>query len=73
MPRTAESTDRITVGLTRRSSEELDQLQNDIGLSKTDLVNRSIGLYKFVMDQINSGSSIVIRDAEGTDSLVHMQ
>lgn len=76
MPKTAKGslgTDRITVGLTRRSADELESLHRETGLSKTDLVNRSIGLYKFITDQLEKGEQLLIRDANGNDMLVHMQ
>ncbi|HEY6810413.1 MAG TPA: hypothetical protein VIZ70_04740 [Propionibacteriaceae bacterium] len=76
MPKTAQtsvSADRITVGLTKRSAEELEYLHGETGLSKTDLVNRSIGLYKFITDHLEKGEQLVIRDRDGKDMLVHMQ
>jgi len=65
--------DRITVGLTRRSADELDSLQQQTGLSKTDLVNRSIGMYKFLGDQIERGRELLVHDPDGTEWLVHVQ
>jgi hypothetical protein len=65
--------DRITVGLTKRSADELERLQHETGLSKTDLVNRAIGLYKFITDHLERGEQLLIRDADGKDMLVHMQ
>jgi hypothetical protein len=67
------SVDRITVGLTKRSTEELESLHRETGLSKTDLVNRAIGLYKFITDHLERGEQIIIRDPNGNDMLVHMQ
>jgi hypothetical protein len=61
------------VGLTKRSADELERLQRETGLSKTDLVNRAIGLYKFVTDHLEMGEQLLIRDANGNDMLVHMQ
>jgi hypothetical protein len=76
LPKTVESqlsADRITVGLTRRSTDELDALQIQTGLSKTDLVNRAIGLYKFITDHLAKGDELLIRDTKGNQMVVHLQ
>lgn len=49
VPRT--SAERITVGLTRRSSEDLARLAEDTGMTKTDLINRAIGLYTLMIEK----------------------
>jgi hypothetical protein len=76
LPKTAQSSlsaDRITVGLTKRTADELEFLHRETGLSKTDLVNRAVGLYKFITDRIEKGDQLLIRDADSNDMLVHMQ
>jgi hypothetical protein len=75
MPNQAETqTERITIGLTRRSVEELAELQKETGLSKTDLINRSIGLYKFITERMDSGWNVVIKNEETKESyVVHLQ
>jgi hypothetical protein len=76
MPKTLQSSvtaDRITVGLTKRSVDELEHLGRVTGLSKTDLVNRSIGLYKFITDHLEKGEELLLRDRDGSAMLVHMQ
>jgi hypothetical protein len=67
------SVDRITVGLTKRGAEELESLHRETGLSKTDLVNRSISLYKFITDHIEKGDQLLMRDGTGNDMLVYLQ
>jgi hypothetical protein len=76
MPKTLQSSvsaDRITVGLTKRSVDELEHLGRVTGLSKTDLVNRSIGLYKFITDHLEKGEQLLIQDRDGNAMLVHMR
>jgi hypothetical protein len=78
MPNQAEAQatgiDRITIGLTKRSTEEIAELQSETGLSKTDLINRSIGLYKFITERMEAGWDVVLRDREtGETLLVHLQ
>jgi hypothetical protein len=52
-PRT--SAERITVGLTRRSSEELTKLTEESGMTKTDLINRAVGLYALMVEKAEAG------------------
>jgi hypothetical protein len=59
---TGENTaERITVGLIRKVSNQLEQLQST-GLSKTDIVNRSISLYAFVTAEQDAGNEILVRN-----------
>lgn len=53
LPRT--SAERITVGLTRRNSEDLAKLTEETGMTKTDLINRAIGLYTLMADKADEG------------------
>jgi hypothetical protein len=66
--------DRITIGLTKRSVDELAALQDQTGLSKTDLINRSIGLYKFITEKMDSDWDVVLQNQKtGENLLVHLQ
>jgi hypothetical protein len=49
------STERITVGLTRRNSEDLARLADETGMSKTDIINRALGLYTLMVDKAEVG------------------
>jgi hypothetical protein len=60
----AQAVDRITVALVRKAGDDLQALQERTDLSKTDLVNRAISLYKFIEDQIEAGNELLIRDPE---------
>lgn len=53
--------DRITVGLIPRAVEELQDLQDRTGMSKTDLVNRAISLYAFLAAQEQDGYELLRR------------
>jgi hypothetical protein len=57
-------TDRITVALIPQAAEDLQQLQDRTGLSKTDIVNRAITLYEFINAQLGAGRDLLIRDNE---------
>jgi hypothetical protein len=66
--RTPQAVDRITVALVRRAGDDLQELQERTGLSKTDLVNRAISLYKFVEDQTEEGKELLVRDPKSKDT-----
>lgn len=54
--------ERITVALVPKAVEDLKQLQDRTSLSKTDVANRAISLYKFIDEQIREGRDVLIRD-----------
>jgi hypothetical protein len=55
-------TERITVALIPRSAADLQYLVDATGLSKTDLVNRALQLYKWVEESLAAGQEVTIRD-----------
>lgn len=65
---TAQAADRITVALVRKAGDDLQDLQDKTGLSKTDLVNRAISLYKFIEDQTEAGNELLVRDPKTKDT-----
>ncbi|HSZ45270.1 MAG TPA: hypothetical protein VK823_08030 [Streptosporangiaceae bacterium] len=58
-PQTAE---RITVALIPKAAEDLQNLQDRTGLSKTDITNRAISLYEFIDAQLRADRDVLIRD-----------
>jgi alpha-galactosidase len=50
--------ERITVGLIPKVVRELDDLQSSTGMSKTDIVNRAVSLYRFLAEQLEHGEEI---------------
>jgi hypothetical protein len=56
------SGERITVALIAKAAEDLQRLQSATGLSKTDIVNRSISLYDFLQTQMDANNDIIVRD-----------
>lgn len=60
--------DRITVALVRKAGEDLQQLQDRTGLSKTDIVNRAISLYEFLDAQLQAGKDLIVRDQNTGES-----
>lgn len=63
-----QAVDRITVALVRKAGDDLHALQERTDLSKTDLVNRAISLYKFIEDQIQAGNELLVRDPKTKDT-----
>ena len=63
--------DRITVALIPRAAGDLQHLQEQTSLSKTDLVNRAISLYEFVNDQLCAGRELLVRD-NGTTQVLRL-
>jgi len=67
MARKAESQlglDRISVTLIPKASEDLEALSRATGLSKTDLVNRAVQLYAFVVGEQSRGQDLALRDQD---------
>jgi Ribbon-helix-helix domain len=56
--------DRLSVSLIPRTVEELEQLHEKTGMSKTDIVNRAISLYAFVTEQLDSGQELLVRNPQ---------
>jgi hypothetical protein len=56
--------ERITVALTTRAARELEELQDQLELNKTDVVNRALSLYRLVEGERAEGSKIAFFDPE---------
>lgn len=54
--------ERITVALVRKAGEDLQQLQDRTGMSKTDIVNRAISVYEFIESEVQAGNDLFVRD-----------
>lgn len=62
---------RVTVNLTPRAVDALDRLCFATSYSKTDVVNRAIQLYGIINELMEAGS-LVVRQADGGESIVHI-
>lgn len=74
MPATPNDLTRTTVNLIRRSVDALDELHASLDLSKTDIINRSIQVYRFLQELMdeNGGSSIVVVRKDGSVERIHI-
>jgi|GEM_PF-1527111 len=67
-------TERITVALLKQVARELRLLQRMTGLSKTDIVNRAISLYLFIVKAIRNNQDILLQDrSTGETQLIRLQ
>ncbi len=67
------ATERMSVGLIPRATEDLQELLTLTGLSKTDVINRAISLYRFVGQELAQGNELVVRNGEtGQTERVHL-
>ena len=62
------SSERITVALIPKAVADLQHLQDSTSLSKTDLVNRAISLYKFIDGQTRAGKDLLVRDIKSGET-----
>jgi predicted transcriptional regulator len=66
-------TRRITVGLIRKTADQLDRLAERTGMTSTDIVNRAITLAAFVVEQTEAGRELLVRDpTTGETAKVHL-
>lgn len=54
--------ERITVALIPQAAQDLRRLQERTGLSRTDIINRAIALYRFIEAQLRERRDLIIRD-----------
>lgn len=64
------ASERITVGLVPRVSEQLQRLQERTSFSKTDLVNRAITLYEYVEAEASKGNDLLVRQKDSGELFV---
>jgi hypothetical protein len=57
---------RVTVNLTPKSANSLEHISRTTGLSKTDVINRSLQVYQVVEELLDKGKgSILIKHPSG--------
>jgi hypothetical protein len=57
---------RVTVNLTPKSADSLEAISGTTGLSKTDVINRALQVYKVVEELLDrGGGSILIKHPNG--------
>lgn len=71
-PANPSGNDRITVTLIPDAQEHLQALTERTGMSKTDIVNRSVSLYEFVQSEMAAGGELRLQRPSGEVYLVKL-
>jgi hypothetical protein len=65
--------ERVTVNLTGRAADSLEQAAKLTGNSKTDTINRALQVYAYLEQVTNDGGSIYVRESpDGELQLIKM-
>jgi hypothetical protein len=64
--------ERFTVTLIPTAVQAVATLMRLTGLSKTDVLNRSVQVYAFLAQQMAEGKEVLLRDKEGNTERVHI-
>jgi len=64
--------EKVTVNLTKRSVEALDDLVTATGETKTDAINKALQVYAFIQRQLDAGGAVYLREA-GSDQAERLQ
>ena len=62
--------ERITAILIPQAVDDLKHLQDATGLSRADIANRAITLYRFINDELCTGRDVLIRDTGSGETWV---
>jgi hypothetical protein len=58
--------DRFPVSLSPQTVLDLQMLKDDLGVRKTDSINRGVSLYRFVQQELAAGNQLLLRAPDGT-------
>ncbi|MGA5102995.1 hypothetical protein ACPCC3_05045 [Streptomyces cellulosae] len=64
--------ERFTVTLIAAAVQAVAALMRITGLSKTDVINRSVQVYGFLAEQMEDGKEVLLRDKQGNLERVHI-
>ncbi|MFE1465500.1 hypothetical protein ACFW6M_30870 [Streptomyces nigra] len=64
--------ERFTVTLIAVAVQAVATLMRITGLSKTDVINRSVQVYGFLAEQMEDGKEVFLRDEQGNLERVHI-
>ncbi|MFF3661355.1 hypothetical protein [Streptomyces olivochromogenes] len=64
--------ERFTVTLIATAVQAVATLMRITGLSKTDVINRSVQVYGFLAEQMQDGKEVFLRDEQGNLERVHI-
>jgi hypothetical protein len=56
------ASEKVTVNLTSRAAKALNDTVTATGTSKTEAINKAIQLYGFILEHLDAGGAIYVRD-----------
>ena len=62
-----EKVHRVTVDFSEEAYIALEQLSNDLKTTKADILRRSLGLMRFVVEETNNGANFVLENPRTKD------
>ncbi|MFI0910512.1 hypothetical protein [Streptomyces abikoensis] len=68
----AATSERFSVTLVLAAVTAVGTLMRITGLSKTDVINRSVQVYAFLTEQTREGKEILLRDSDKNLERVHI-
>lgn len=63
---------RVNVALIHDAADALAKLAARTGMKQVDLVNRALQVYEWVDSEQRAGNRLIVRDVEGTDTVVRV-
>ncbi len=64
---------RVTVNLTRKAADALEELSDSTGYSKTDTINRALQVYAIIQGFLDKGASLVVKPEDaGPEIRLHI-
>lgn len=57
---------RLTIGFDRAAGDAVDHLAGHLEMTKGDVVNRAVKLYKLVQDDLDAGNRLAMVAPDGT-------
>lgn len=63
---------RMSISLLDDVANDLNTLQERTGLSKVDVINRAITIYRFIDAQLRDGKALLVQEEDGSTSYVHL-
>lgn len=72
MDATTKVEQRITVALVSKAATDLASTRERTKLTRTDIVNRAISLYRFLDEELDAGAELLLRRQDGSTHLVKL-
>jgi hypothetical protein len=60
--------EKVTVNLTSRSVKALDDIVVASGNSKTEVINKALQIYAFILAHLDAGGAVYVRDPDSKEA-----